>query len=247
METNMQSQQVRRFPIALTITIVLIILGFGVAYTANTKTPPVATADQSGMESSSTDMAMMGTGIAFKGGSIMLDENGTLSPLGADYVFSDGTKVSLAGVVTKTDGTTVQLKEGESVWRGGMILKAGEDMMHNESLAAADGAMGSMKAGLYTPYDQKLIANAATGKVVIFFHASWCPTCQALDADIRAHLSDIPSNVTILKADYDTSTALKKKYGVVLQSTYVQVDKNGNEIQKWSDTPSFAEFMSHIR
>lgn len=233
----------------IVVIIALIVLGIGAVYVASTRSSQpasVAATEQSGMEGSSTDAAMMGKGVELKGGTIMLDDNGTLSPLAAAYVFPTGVTVSLSGLVTKTDGTTVQLKEGESAWQDGSVLKAGA-MMGNESMGtSAAEAMGSMKSGVYEPYDPKLLANAATGKVILFFHAVWCPTCHALDSDIRAHLSNIPQGVTILETDYDQETALKQKYGVTIQGTFVQVDQNGNLLKKWgaNDTYTLADLLS---
>lgn len=71
-------------------------------------------------------------------------------------------------------------------------------------------------------------------KNVLFFHASWCPTCRAADANIKANLLSIPPSLTIHQVDYDTSTELKKKYGVTYQHTFVQVDKTGTMVKKWS-------------
>ncbi|PIR44524.1 MAG: hypothetical protein COV10_04330 [Candidatus Vogelbacteria bacterium CG10_big_fil_rev_8_21_14_0_10_51_16] len=102
-------------------------------------------------------------------------------------------------------------------------------------------------AGTYEPYDASKIARAANGKVVIFFHASWCPTCRALDSDLKANLDKIPANMSILNVDYDTATALKQKYGVTSQSTHVQVDAQGNLITKWSGSVTLAEFLTHIK
>jgi hypothetical protein len=39
--------------------------------------------------------------------------------------------------------------------------------------------------------------------------------------------------VQILKADYDTETALKGKYGVDIQTTFVKVDDSGEMISNW--------------
>lgn len=87
----------------------------------------------------------------------------------------------------------------------------------------------------YVYYSETALAKAVenNGKAVIFFHANWCPTCQAAEADFRANPDKIPSNVTILKTDYDTSFDLKRKYGAVFQDTFVQVDKDGDALSKW--------------
>lgn len=87
----------------------------------------------------------------------------------------------------------------------------------------------------YLPYSEANLARALqnNGKPVIFFHAVWCPTCQAAEADFRANFDKVPENVTILKTDYDTSKELKQKYNVVYQDTFVQVDNQGKEVTKW--------------
>ena len=85
----------------------------------------------------------------------------------------------------------------------------------------------------YLDYSESFLTRANEGKVVLFFKANWCPTCNALDKDVLKNLNKIPEDVTILKVDYDVANDLKKKYEVVTQHTMVQVDAQGNEITKW--------------
>jgi thiol-disulfide isomerase/thioredoxin len=70
--------------------------------------------------------------------------------------------------------------------------------------------------------------------VVIFFNASWCPTCQATVKDINANVDKIDSRLKILSADFDKETDLKKKYSITMQHTFVKVDSQGNLIEKKS-------------
>lgn len=88
----------------------------------------------------------------------------------------------------------------------------------------------------YILYSEQALAEATQdgGRAVLFFHADWCPTCRAAEQDILSKLDQIPDDLTILKTDYDTERELKKKYQVVVQHTFVQVDQNGNEVTKWS-------------
>ncbi len=105
-----------------------------------------------------------------------------------------------------------------------------------------------IKAGSYEAYSSEKIAMAKPDHdVVLFFRAGWCPTCRAVDADIKANLEKIPSNLTILDVNYDDSTALKKKYGVTYQHTFVQVDKDGNLIKKWSGSPTLASLVTEVK
>ena len=105
-----------------------------------------------------------------------------------------------------------------------------------------------VRSGSYEVYGSEKVALASTDhKVVLFFRAVWCPTCIVLDKDIRANLSKIPSGLTILDVDYDNSTDLKKKYGVTYQHTFVQVDKDGNLIKKWSGSPTLVKLVAEVK
>lgn len=127
----------------------------------------------------------------------------------------------------------------------GDTMEKEEGAMMKDDGAMESGAM--MQKGSYEDYAPEKLALANDGDVVLFFRASWCPTCKALDADIRAHQSAIPAGVTILDVDYDTHTALKQKYGVTYQHTLVQVDASGNLITKWSGGLALADLVSKIQ
>ena len=58
-------------------------------------------------------------------------------------------------------------------------------------------------------------------KIVLFFHANWCPTCRALDEEITSGLSRVPADTTILKVDYDNSGGLTQTYKITYQHTMV--------------------------
>lgn len=83
--------------------------------------------------------------------------------------------------------------------------------------------------GAYTEYYDGAIEETA-GTKVLFFHASWCPKCRALEEDILA--SDIPDNFTVFKVDFDNSNELRQRYGVTLQTTIVYVDDDGEALAK---------------
>jgi len=110
-----------------------------------------------------------------------------------------------------------------------------------------DEVSSSGASGLYTSYSEEKLALAEEGKVVLFFRAPWCPTCRALDANIRSNLAKIPEGVTILDVDYDSSTALKQKYKVTYQHTLVQVDKEGNQVARWSSSMTLEELISQLQ
>ncbi len=132
----------------------------------------------------------------------------------------------------------------------GAMMKDGthtEDMMKKDETSMMDKSETMVKAGSYEAYSADKIAKAEQGKVIIFFHASWCPSCRGLNASIESNLASIPQGVTILKADYDKEVELKKKYGVTNQHTLVQVDKEGNMIKKWSGGSSLDALLSQIK
>lgn len=100
------------------------------------------------------------------------------------------------------------------------------------------------QAGVYTEYSMNKLS--ADKKNVIFFSANWCPTCNALNRDINGNLGNIPSDVQILKAEYETLPDLERKYGVTYQHTLVQVDENGNLIKKWNGGLRLQDLLSQI-
>lgn len=122
-----------------------------------------------------------------------------------------------------------------------------EDLMKKEDQAMSEGDAMMKKVGVYTPYDASKLAMANSGDVVLFFKASWCPSCRSLDSNIKANLEAIPSDLTILELDYDTATALKQQYGVTTQHTLVQVDASGTLIKKWSGGSTLASIVEQIQ
>jgi thioredoxin 1 len=83
-------------------------------------------------------------------------------------------------------------------------------------------------------------ADAATfhesGDVVLFFNASWCPTCKATVDSLEAE--GTPAGLTVVGVDFDAATDLRQQYGVTVQHTFVQVDEQGNELAKFTGAPT---------
>lgn len=100
-------------------------------------------------------------------------------------------------------------------------------------------------SGKYIDYSEDTLASA-NGTKVLFFHAPWCPQCRQLDSDIKD--GGIPQNTTILKVDYDSNQALRQKYGVTIQTTFVTVDENGNQIKKYTayEKPTLDNVISNL-
>ncbi len=81
--------------------------------------------------------------------------------------------------------------------------------------------------GSYVEYSDDALASAE-GKKVLFFHAPWCPQCRSVEAGIESE--GVPEGFTILKVDYDSNQDLRAKYGVRLQTTFVQLDENNEKV-----------------
>lgn len=125
---------------------------------------------------------------------------------------------------------------------GDAMEKHGDAMMHGEATTQTQ-AMAAEETktmpGRYISYADYQAAQAAgnmTGKNVLFFNATWCPDCRAIHQALTSNPQQIPDDVTIVSVDYDTNRDLRRKYGVTMQTTFVQVDAEGNKQGQWVAT-----------
>jgi thiol-disulfide isomerase/thioredoxin len=137
-------------------------------------------------------------------------------------------------------------KDGTTMEAGSMMKNDTEVMVEDDTMMKKEES-SMMQKGSYEAYSVSKLALAEKGDVVLFFRATWCPMCKALDGDIKANASSIPAGVTILDVNYDAETALKQKYGVTYQHTLVQVDANGVQLAKWSGSPTLTALISKIQ
>lgn len=156
-----------------------------------------------------------------------------------DEKMSGDTMMEDSKTMEMSDDAMMKKDDSEMMEDDSMMMEKADSMMNK-----VDSAM--MKSGSYEMYSAEKLALANEGDVVLFFKASWCPTCRALDTDIKNNLSDIPEGVTILEIDYDQSSDLKKKYGVTSQHTLVKVDANGNMLDKWLGSPTLSALVAKI-
>jgi len=85
---------------------------------------------------------------------------------------------------------------------------------------------------------------AKKGPVVLFFHATWCPTCKEAMMDLVTRKSDL-GDVTVVIVDYDKYKSEKRKYGITYQHTFVQIDEKGKVLAQWSGG-GVDEILSHV-
>ncbi len=119
-------------------------------------------------------------------------------------------------------------------------------VMTSTSTPTAESARAVPTHGNYEAYEPSLLQRAKTEKVVLFFYAPWCPTCRTVDTDIKNRLNDLPSDLSLSIVDYDSSTELKKEYGVTYQHTFVQVDEAGNMLKKWSGGSTLQSILAQL-
>ncbi len=98
--------------------------------------------------------------------------------------------------------------------------------------------------GSYGAYSPSVLSNGQ--KKVLFFHAAWCPVCKNANQQLTAWYSTHPFPLSTYKVDYDTETALKQRYGVTYQHTFVLVDGQGNALQTIQG-PTDAELQALLR
>ena len=90
----------------------------------------------------------------------------------------------------------------------------------------------------YITYDQyqAFKDTYADSKVVLFFNATWCPDCRAINEALTSDPGKIPAGTTVVSVDYDQHADLRQRYGVTMQHTFVQIDSSGEKVRQWTST-----------
>lgn len=96
----------------------------------------------------------------------------------------------------------------------------------------------------YIWYTEEALKTSKWNKV-LFFHATWCPSCKSADTNFLS--AKIPSGLNIFKVDFDTATELKKKYSVLAQHTFVQIDKDWKLIKKWAGWRTIEDILDAVK
>ena len=103
-------------------------------------------------------------------------------------------------------------------------------------------------AGDYVTYESFVTSEDkyADSKVVLFFNAVWCSTCQQARENIEVSLGEIPTDLAIVLVDFDDSIELRKKYGVTVQHTFVEIDSAGEPLGKWSGSVTIDHIVGKL-
>jgi len=117
---------------------------------------------------------------------------------------------------------------------GFLFFRNGSSTSQNSGNSNSNSEV-SMDRLNYIDYSEQSLESAKiNGKPVLFFAATlWCQTCIQLDKEIKERVGSLPSDVTILKVDYDNDREMKRKWGVTVQHTLIRLDGNGNEVKRW--------------
>ncbi len=134
-----------------------------------------------------------------------------------------------------TDHTTKALRGWifSAAAAGEKMVKGGDKMMDDKMVK--DETTG------YLDYSEDLIGKS--DKTVLFFHATWCPSCNSADKNIKATWVE---DFLLLKTDYDSNLELRKKYWVTTQHTFVRINSAWEVVKKWSGGNSVDDIKEKI-
>lgn len=109
---------------------------------------------------------------------------------------------------------------------------------HNEPLRTSDTK--NIVNNRYVDYSPQAFADASNKRRVLYFYASWCPTCRSIDTQLTKQEDEIPDDIIVFRINYDDNDTdvnereLATKYGITYQHTFVLIDMNENELTKWN-------------
>ncbi|MBP7700590.1 thioredoxin family protein [Candidatus Woesebacteria bacterium] len=125
-----------------------------------------------------------------------------------------------------------------------MMMKDSDENANDDKISPEDSMendkQAMMKQDSYVEFTPQNLISAEGIRRVLFFYANWCPTCKPVDIELEENMSMIPSDVKIIKVNYndtDTDQAekdLAKKYNVTYQHTFVEIDEDGNAVKTWN-------------
>ncbi len=181
-------------------------------------------------------------GIASQSTAAFIDEDGSVTQILADpsveelnafFETADSAKTDPEEEVIQEDiAETIQEKSDVSTEEQETTEEMDEEEMSDPVSSGAQ----------YEAYSSELHDEWKSEPYALFFHADWCPTCQAWEKMIQDNIATLPESTRILKVDYDTNETLVRKYDIQSQSIVVFVTGAGNSTLKTID-PSLDEVI----
>ena len=97
---------------------------------------------------------------------------------------------------------------------------------------SSDSSSSAMVRGSYLSYEKGIIGNGE--KSLLFFYAPWCPYCRANDARLSAWYETEDIVINTYKVNYDAEKALRERFGVATQDTYILLSGTGQVLEMTS-------------
>lgn len=116
------------------------------------------------------------------------------------------------GIVVREDYAMMKneaITQKEALEKNDSMMKRDDTVIPENAMVKIDTAQTT---GIYTTYSASAVESAlASGKkVVLFFHAPWCPSCKS--ADSKLSQETLSPDTIVFKTDYDSNVELKRKY-----------------------------------
>jgi len=124
------------------------------------------------------------------------------------------------------------------------LITTSEPVTSTQAIVATEPAKAEEPAtptvGMYVEYSREMFEKTSSQRRVLFFYANWCSTCRPADSSFTRGIERLPADLVLLRVNYnDTATDqeekdLAAKYGITYQHTFVQIDAQGNAINRWN-------------
>ena len=106
----------------------------------------------------------------------------------------------------------------------------------------------SIGPGTYQEYSQDSIAVLPeTSMIVLFFSSSGCQSCLQAEAALVRDIEQIPTNVHIFRVDYDSQLSIRRQWGVTSPHTFVEINTDGQFVQRWSSSRDLNSILARLR
>ena len=125
---------------------------------------------------------------------------------------------------------------------GGWLFIANQNSQQTEQVEVDQEkvVMVESNSSRYVEYSKTVLDQSVNKRRVLYFYATWCPTCKVANDDFTANQNKIPEDVVVIRVNYNDPNTdqeekeLAQKYGITYQHTFVQIDAQANQITKWN-------------